>query len=56
MAADTMFGIMSMTKPITATALMILVDEGKLSLDDPVEKYIPAFADAKLTTASRSAG
>jgi CubicO group peptidase (beta-lactamase class C family) len=47
MSADTLFGVMSMTKPITATALMILVDEGKLSLDDPVAKYIPAFADAK---------
>ncbi|HEY4232605.1 MAG TPA: serine hydrolase domain-containing protein, partial [Lacipirellulaceae bacterium] len=50
MTTDTMFGIMSMTKPITATALMILKDEGKLSYDDPVAKYIPAFADAKLTS------
>jgi CubicO group peptidase (beta-lactamase class C family) len=41
---------MSMTKPITATALMILVDEGKVSIDDPVEKYIPAFAKAKLSS------
>ena len=48
MSADTMFRIMSMTKPITATALMILVDEGKLSIDDPVEKFLPAFAEAKL--------
>ncbi len=47
MRSDTLFGIMSMTKPITATALMILVDEGKVSVDDPVEKYIPAFAEAK---------
>ncbi len=47
MSADTLFGVMSMTKPITATALMILVDEGKVSLDDPVAKYIPAFAEAK---------
>jgi CubicO group peptidase (beta-lactamase class C family) len=47
MTTDTMFGIMSMTKPITATALMILKEEGKLSYDDPVEKYIPAFAEAK---------
>lgn len=47
MRPDTMFGIMSMTKPVTATALMILVDEGKVSLDDPVEKYISAFHDAK---------
>jgi CubicO group peptidase (beta-lactamase class C family) len=48
MTGDTLFGIMSMTKPITATAVMILADEGKLSIDDPVEKYIPAFADSKL--------
>jgi CubicO group peptidase (beta-lactamase class C family) len=48
MTTDSMFGVMSMTKPISATALMILVDEGKVALDDPVEKYIPAFADAKL--------
>jgi CubicO group peptidase (beta-lactamase class C family) len=48
MQPDTMFSIMSMTKPITATALMILVDEGKVSIDDPVEKYISAFKDAKL--------
>jgi CubicO group peptidase (beta-lactamase class C family) len=50
MTAVTLIGIMSMTKPITATALMMLVDEGKLSVDDPVEKYIPAFADAKLAS------
>ena len=47
MAEDTMFGIMSMTKPISATAFMILVDEGKISPDDPIEKYIPAFAESK---------
>jgi CubicO group peptidase (beta-lactamase class C family) len=50
MTADALFGIMSMTKPITATAVMILKEEGKLSYDDPVEKYIPAFAGAKLTS------
>jgi CubicO group peptidase (beta-lactamase class C family) len=44
---DTLFGVMSMTKPISATALMILVDEGKVSIDDAVSKYIPAFANAK---------
>ncbi len=48
MQPDSLFGIMSMTKPITATAFMILVDEGKVSIDDPVEKYISAFRDAKL--------
>ncbi len=44
MAPDTMFWIASMTKPMTCTALMMLVDEGKVSVDDPVEKYLPEFA------------
>lgn len=44
MAADTTFWVASMTKPFTATAVMMLVDEGKLSLDDPVERYLPEFA------------
>src|SRR5690606_5591855 len=48
MEKDSMFAIASMTKPIAGTALMILVDEGKVSLDDPVSKYIPEFKDAKL--------
>jgi CubicO group peptidase (beta-lactamase class C family) len=43
MRSDCLFWIASMTKPITATALMMLVDEGKVSLDDPVEKYLPEF-------------
>jgi CubicO group peptidase (beta-lactamase class C family) len=45
MTADTIFALMSMTKPITSCAAMMLVDDGKLSLDDPVAKYIPGFAD-----------
>jgi len=48
MTADTIFQVYSMTKAVTSVAAMMLVDEGKLSLDDPVEKYIPAFADAKV--------
>ena len=43
MQTDSMFWIASQSKPITATALMMLVDEGKVSLDDPVEKYLPEF-------------
>src|SRR5262249_27562362 len=39
MAKDSIFAIASMTKPITAAAVMTLVDEGKLGLDDPVSKY-----------------
>jgi CubicO group peptidase (beta-lactamase class C family) len=43
MQPETMFRIASMTKPITAIGIMILVDEGKLSVDDPVEKHLPEF-------------
>lgn len=43
MSTDATFWIASMTKPITATAFMMLVDEGKVKLDDPVEKYLPEF-------------
>ncbi len=42
-APDAVFWIASMAKPITAAALMILVDEGKVKVDDPVEKYLPEF-------------
>ena len=45
---DTIFAIASMTKPITATAVMILRDEGRLSLEDPVADYLPAFKEARL--------
>jgi CubicO group peptidase (beta-lactamase class C family) len=48
MTPDTIFRIYSMTKAITSVAAMMLVDDGKLSLDDPVSKYIPSFADAKV--------
>jgi len=41
MARDSLFWIASMTKSFTAVAFMMLVDEGKVSLDDPVSKYIP---------------
>src|ERR1700742_2846824 len=42
---DTIFRIYSMTKPITTTAFMMLVEEGKVALDEPVVKYIPAWKD-----------
>jgi CubicO group peptidase (beta-lactamase class C family) len=48
MTADTIFRLYSMSKPVTSVAAMMLVDDGKLSLDDPVSKYIPAFADVKV--------
>ncbi len=43
MRTDSIFWIASMTKPITGTAVLMLQDEGKLSVDDPVEKYLPEF-------------
>jgi CubicO group peptidase (beta-lactamase class C family) len=43
MQADTLFRVASMTKPITAMGVMMLVDEGKLAVDDPIEKHLPEF-------------
>lgn len=47
MKTDSVFWIASMTKPITATAVMMMQEEGKLSVDDPVSKYLPEFAGDK---------
>lgn len=43
MQKDSLFWIASMTKPITALGIMMLADDGKLSIDDPVEKHLPEF-------------
>jgi CubicO group peptidase (beta-lactamase class C family) len=43
MTKDTIFRIASMTKPVTAIGIMMLVDEGKLAVEDPVEKHLPEF-------------
>jgi len=48
MTADTIFPIHSVTKTITSAAAMMLVDQGKIALDDPVSKYIPSFAGMKV--------
>jgi CubicO group peptidase (beta-lactamase class C family) len=48
MPKDGIFRIYSMSKPITSVAAMILVEQGKLLLGDPVQKYIPAFAQMKV--------
>lgn len=45
MAQDTVLRIYSMTKPVTSVALMMLVEEGKIALDHPVHRYIPAWKD-----------
>jgi CubicO group peptidase (beta-lactamase class C family) len=47
MTPDTLFWIASMTKPITGTAILMLQDEGKLNVSDPVAKYLPEFANLK---------
>ncbi len=46
-APDSVFWIASMSKPITATAVLMLQDEGKLKVTDPVAKYVPEFANLK---------
>ncbi len=48
MTPDVIFRLYSMSKPITSVAAMMLVEDGKLRLEDPVSKYIPAFADVKV--------
>ncbi len=48
MKRDTIFRIYSMTKPITAVAAMMLCEQGKLSLDDPLSKYIPQFSQLRV--------
>jgi CubicO group peptidase (beta-lactamase class C family) len=48
MTDDTIFRIYSMSKPITTVAAMMLVEEGRLGLQEPVAKYIPQFADVKV--------
>lgn len=54
MKTDTIFRIASMTKPITTVAAMILVEEGRLTLADPVSKYIPAFAETKVSVPKKN--
>src|SRR5579872_3240946 len=41
---DSIFRLYSMTKPVTAVALLMLMEEGQIALDDPVARYIPGFA------------
>lgn len=48
MEADTIFRIASMTKPITSVAALMLLEEGKLKLDDPITKWAPEFADMQV--------
>jgi CubicO group peptidase (beta-lactamase class C family) len=51
MSKDSMFWIASMTKPMTAMGVMMLVEEGKVKLDDPLEKFVPEFKGIQVKTA-----
>jgi CubicO group peptidase (beta-lactamase class C family) len=55
MQRDTVFRLYSMTKPITATALMMLYEEGKFQLDDPISKYLPEFKGIRVLRTPDSA-
>jgi len=48
MATDALFRIMSMTKPVVGVAVLMMVEEGKVHLNDPVSKFIPQFKDLKV--------
>lgn len=50
MTLDTRFRIASMTKPVTSLAILMLVEEGKLGLDDVVSRYLPEFSDMRVAT------
>jgi CubicO group peptidase (beta-lactamase class C family) len=56
MQRDTIFRIYSMTKPVTGVAMMMLYEEGKWRLDDPVSRYIPEFARLKVYTGKNEDG
>lgn len=54
--ADDIFRMYSMTKPITSVALLMLYEEGKFQLTDPLARYFPAFADVKVYAGTRPQG
>lgn len=54
MPADAIFRIASQTKAVTTTAVMVLQEEGKLLIDDPIAKYIPEFANSRVAVQARA--
>lgn len=56
MRTNSLFRIASLTKPITCAAIMILVDEGEISLIDPIEKYLPGYKGLKLNPCGSLSG
>lgn len=53
MRPDTLFAIFSMTKTFTGAALMVAIDEGRLSLDDEASRYLPEFAEVRMKDGSK---
>ncbi len=56
MTPDTIFRIMSITKPVTCAGVMVLVDEGRLSLIDAVEKFVPEFKNLRVNPCGSRVG
>jgi CubicO group peptidase (beta-lactamase class C family) len=56
MEKDAIFRIASMSKPVTGVAVMMMLEEGKLHLNDPVSKYLPEFKNAKVAIARGNSG
>lgn len=56
MKKDSIFRIYSMTKPLASVAAMILMEDGKLTLADPVSKFLPEFGDMKVSIVGKDAG
>jgi len=56
MATNGIFRIMSMTKPVVGTAILLLVEEGKVRIGDPVSRFIPEFKGLKVAVAQPAAG
>src|SRR5262245_31696783 len=56
MQTDTVFRIASMSKPVAAVAILMLMEEGKVRLNDPISKFIPSYADAQVAIAKQPAG
>jgi CubicO group peptidase (beta-lactamase class C family) len=54
MTRDTLFRLASLTKPITAAAVMLLVDDGRIALDDPVARWLPELAEPRVVRTPRS--
>lgn len=56
MRLDSQFRIASLTKPVTCAAVMVLVDEGRIALNDPVEKYLPEYAGLRMKSCAGRSG